>query len=141
MTKIAELRQRQDQLETYVNLLESRLDAQDILMEGLRLGYPPDSTPGGEGTQPVPLDTAEVERLLKTLISKLSMVSGDVRDAERTLNRVQTSTEFSDKRLAAIEAMLGETAVGRAEDTSVVIDEILRQVEQKFRQIMEGRTS
>jgi DNA repair ATPase RecN len=112
--ELAELKQRQEQLEQYVNLLEARVDLQESLMrlytagrEPSELPDPEDGSPsvqGAEGTRPSEGDPQlkGFDYLLRTILTQQGMHSTDLRKAIRGQELLQSRIENATGRLDSI---------------------------------------
>jgi SMC interacting uncharacterized protein involved in chromosome segregation len=108
---LQEIRERQEQLERYVNLLETRVDLQEGLMRlyaaGIEPAAPADAEDAGETrTSEDDPRLKGFDSLLRSILTQQGMHSTDLRKAVRGQERLQSRMENAATRLDSIVQML-----------------------------------
>jgi hypothetical protein len=112
---LEEIKERQDQLERYVRLLETRVDVQESIMQlytaGREPATPPDPSNAGQGTERVPVDEEDLrlkglDSLLRSILYKQGEHNTGIRESTRGQKYLQWSVDNVIKRLNSIEETL-----------------------------------
>ena len=108
---LEEIKERQDQLERYVSLLEGRIDMLDSLMElssaERKLATLPDRSSAAQDTRaPVGEEDRRLkglDNLLRSILTKQGMHNTDIRESTRDQKRLLSSMERVLRKLSSIE--------------------------------------
>lgn len=112
---LEEIKERQDQLERYVRLLETRVDVQESIMKlytaGREPATPPDPSSAGQDTERIPVGEEDLrlkgfDSLLRSILTKQGMHNTDIRESTRGQKYLQWSIDNVIKRLDSIEETL-----------------------------------
>jgi len=112
---LEEIKERQDRLEGYVRLLETRVDVQESIMQlytaGREPATPPDSSGAGQDAERAPVDEEDLrlkglDSLLRSILYKQGEHNTDIRESTRGQKHLQWSVDNVIKRLNSIEETL-----------------------------------
>jgi hypothetical protein len=112
---LEEIKERQDRLEGYVRLLETRVDVQESIMQlytaGREPATPSDSSGAGQDAKRVPVDEEDLrlkglDSLLRSILYKQGEHNTDIRESTRGQKHLQWSVDNVIKRLNSIEETL-----------------------------------
>jgi hypothetical protein len=112
---LEEIKERQDRLEGYVRLLETRVDVQESIMQlytaGREPATPSDASGAGQDAERVPVDEEDLrlkglDSLLRSILYKQGEHNTDIRESTRGQKHLQWSIDNVIKRLNSIEETL-----------------------------------
>lgn len=117
---LEEIKERLENVERYMNLLEGRVDLQESLMRLYTAGREPPAAPGADHDQPGMHDAARKQRsredpelkgfdyLLRTILTHQGNHTTDLRKAVRGQEGLQWRLEKTTRTVDSVERMLRE---------------------------------